>query len=418
LRRRALLFTLSALTAGAVLAPIQPAVAAESYTPAADGVFHVEGHGFGHGRGMSQWGAQGAATLGKGYQTILGTYYPGTSFATLSTRTYLRVRIGADSDGDLRVRPARGLTAVSPQGSRLLPATIGRAKVTMWRARLASGSLRLQGYAAGAWRTTTIDGKTALSGPLRFRTHAGVARLVLPDGNQKDYRGQLWAYRDPRDNAVLRVVNHVPIESYLRSVVPAESPSYWKPAALQAQAVAARTYALWRRAHMNFGYADICDTTACQVYHGVRLLDRSGALLRSYETANTDAAVKHTAGRHLRYGSGYALTEFSAANGGHSVYGNKSYLPARADAWDGVIRNSAHSWTTSFTAARIQQRWPAVGELRSIVVRSRDGRGEWGGRIRSLELVGTKSSVTVSGQVFASAMGLRSTWWRPVKPSS
>jgi stage II sporulation protein D len=411
LRRRLLLSAMSAATAGALLAPLQPAAAAESYTCSGDGVFHVRGHGFGHGRGMSQWGAQGAATLGKGYKTILGTYYPGTAIATVSTKANLRVRIGADTDGDLRVRPGRGLTAISPQGSRVLPATIAGAKVTMWRAILGSGTLRLQGY-VGTWRTVTIGGKTALTGPLRFRADAGVVRLVLPGGNQTDYRGQLWASRDPRDTRVLRVVNLVPIESYLRSVVPGESPSWWKPAALQAQAVAARTYALWRRAHMNFGYADICDTTACQVYHGVRLVNSSGALIRAYETASTDAAIRHTAGQYLRYRSDVALTEFSAANGGHSVFGNKPYLPARADAWDGIVRNSGHAWTKSFTAARIQQRWPSVGELRSIRVLSRDGRGEWGGRVLSLQLIGTKSSLSVPGQAFASAMGLRSTWWR------
>jgi len=86
----------------------------------------------------------------------------------------------------------------------------------------------------------------------------------------------------PGDATVLRVVNYVSLESYLRSVVPSESPSSWRRAALQAQAVAARTYAMWRRAYGNLGYADICDTTACQVYHGLRLLDPSGTVVRTY----------------------------------------------------------------------------------------------------------------------------------------
>jgi len=414
LLHRLLQFAMSALVAVALLPlqPGQPAAAAESYPIPADGKLQIQGRGFGHGRGMSQWGAQGAATLGKNYRTILATYYPGTSIDTLSTSTRLRVHMTADNDGDLRVRPARGLTAVSPQGSRVLPATIGGAEVTTWRARLVAGSLRLEGYAGGAWRPTTIGSRNAVTGPVRFRNAATVVRLVFPGGKQTDYRGELWAVRDPRNVATLRVVNYVAAESYLRSVVPSESPSSWKPAALQAQAVAARTYALWRRAHMNLGYADICDTTACQVYHGVQQLSSSGSVLRTYEATTTDVAVKLTAGQHLRYRSGYALTEFSAGNGGYSVYGNMAYLPARADIWDGVVRNGGHSWTATLTRAKIQRRWPEVGELRAIRVLSRDGHGAWGGRTVSLELIGTKSRVTVPGQAFASAMGLRSRWWR------
>jgi len=118
---------------------------------------------------------------------------------------------------------------------------------------------------------------------------------------------------------------------------------------------------------------------------------------------------------YLRSGTGYALTEFSASNGGYSVYGGKRYLPARADAWDGVIRNSAHSWTSSFTVERIQERWPEVGELSGIRVLSRDGHGAWGGRILSLELQGTEGSLTVSGRAFASVLRLRSAWWRKVQ---
>lgn len=133
----------------------------------------------------------------------------------------------------------------------------------------------------------------------------------------------------------------------LRSVVPGESPSSWLPDAPRSQAVAARTYALWHAAKRARPVADICDTTACQAYRGIRALDSAGRITRTYEAASTVRAVLVTGGQWLSYRDGPARTEFSASNGGHSTTGGVPYLPARPDPWDGAARNTAHTWAAS-----------------------------------------------------------------------
>jgi SpoIID/LytB domain protein len=199
--------------------------------------------------------------------------------------------------------------------------------------------------------------------------------------------------------------------NYLRSVVPTEMPASWLPAALHAQSVAARTYALWTQRYNNRGFADICDTNSCQAYRGVRALSASGGIIRTYESPSTDAAVVATAGQWLSYNGKPALTEFSSSNGGRSVYGGFPYLPARRDLWDGVVRNSEHAWTTTLPAPRISARWPQIGRVQFLQVLTRDGKGAWGGRVISILVVGTKRSITLTGSAFVNAMGLQHRWF-------
>ena len=63
-------------------------------------------------------------------------------------------------------------------------------------------------------------------------------------------------------------VNEVRLENYLRGVVPLEIPASWSLPAVQAQAVAARTYAAYERAHPRSSAYQLCDTSSCQVYGG------------------------------------------------------------------------------------------------------------------------------------------------------
>src|SRR5690242_3550747 len=106
---------LAAGVTGAVLAA--PAAAAErtagvvteKYNVPATGTLAIEGHGFGHGHGLSQWGAEGAASHGVPASTILSTYYPGTVSTTITPRT-LRVWITEDDGQDLQVAATGGLT--------------------------------------------------------------------------------------------------------------------------------------------------------------------------------------------------------------------------------------------------------------------------------------------------------------------
>jgi SpoIID/LytB domain protein len=246
--------------------------------------------------------------------------------------------------------------------------------------------------------------------------------VVLPDGSSREYRGTASAVR--RSTGGIYSVVAVPMESYLRGVVPKEMSPSWRPAALQAQAVAARTYAAQRRSAASASSAyDICDSTSCQVFTGSSVTSRTG-VRTSYEYANSDAAVAATAG-HIRTWAGRpAFTEFSASNGGWSVSGGLAYLPARADAWDGAAANSLHTWKATLPAAALEARYPAVGRLTKVKVTARDGKGEWGGRVVTVvlqgeDVVGRPTSVTTTGAGVAAsrswpgaADGLRSSWWQ------
>jgi stage II sporulation protein D len=110
-------------------------------------------------------------------------------------------------------------------------------------------------------------------------------------------------------------------------------------------------------------------------------------------------------------------TPSGAANGGWSAAGTKPYLVAQADPYDRVIPNGASSWTSSVPVASIEAKWPSIGSYRQLRVLSRDGNGEWGGRVLQAAVDGSAGSVTVTGATIRSALGLRSRMVRPHQPA-
>ena len=166
--------------------------------------------------------------------------------------------------------------------------------------------------------------------------------------------------------------------------------------ALRAQAVAARSYSLGQK---RYSYAKTCDTQSCQVYGGA-----------DAEHPASDAAIRATKGQARTVDGEPAFTQFSASSGGWTSQGSVDYLVAQEDPYDGYAGNTVHSWSVTVTDNRIESTWPAVGDLRSVQVLSRDGNGQWGGRVRSLRLTGSAGSVTVTGDAFRFGLGLRSTW--------
>ena len=82
--------------------------------------------------------------------------------------------------------------------------------------------------------------------------------------------------------------------------------------------------------------------------------------------------------------------------------GGQPYLVAKADPWDGAVANPMHTWTATLPASTIQAYYPSVGKLQRLVITSRDGNGDWGGRINTVVLQGVDSlgratSVTTTG---------------------
>lgn len=412
-----------AVTAALVAAPlaILPAQTAHAYVESVsrptDGVFHFEGHGWGHGHGLSQWGAEGAASQGVSATSILDAYYPGTAQATQAARS-IRVLIGEDDHADVMTKAVSGLAVHDLASGAKYALPTGPAK---YRITTDSAGMHVQSYTT-AWTTWSTGGKSTWTGPLQFE---GVTplRLYFSDGSSRDYRGVLRGVKTGTTS--LNVVNVLDLEQYLYGVVPRESPSSWHAAALRAQAVAARSYSTYKLTHAASGSSyDICSTTSCQVYGGKTLYTSGGSTI-ALEQASTNAAVDQTKGVVRTYNGAAIFAEFSSSNGGWATTGSQPYLSAHADPWD-AIASPHHYWTGYITASQIEADFPSVGHLLRIKVTRRDGNGEWGGRVKDVTLEGVDSAghatsvATTGGGIYgvktwpASSTGLRGTWWHVI----
>lgn len=381
------LAVVSAVLSTLVVLDVLPARADPTVAPKS-GSLTIRGSGWGHGWGMSQYGAYGAARQGLSWKQILAFYYRGTARSQLPPRSMIKVWVTSDTDGSLRVLPSPGLNVRDGVGGRFTVPT--GSKYRSWRIKREGAGYRLT-YRTADGRNVTQ--RTGLSrGTWSFYSPSRSVRVLLPSGAVRTYRGSMALIR--WGNAG-RTINRVLVEDYVRGVVPAEMPTSWPADAVRAQAVAARSYAVRLRTNRRYASYDLCDTTACQVYRG-----------SSNETARGDAAVRATKGTIVTYRGAVALTQFASSNGGHSAQGDYPYLRPQRDPYDGAVRSQA--WTRSIKASDIERRWPSVGTLRGLRVTSRDGAGAWGGRVRSIAIVGRRATVTVSGSTFQSRFGLRS----------
>jgi len=390
---RRVVLSSAALLSGLLLAPA--AGAADSWQVPEDARVTVVGHGFGHGHGMSQYGAEGAARQGLTHEEILAFYYPGTSLARLKGK--VRVLLVGDTTPDVVVLDSPSLRVRDREADAWVELPAKRA--ARWRLTPdGSAGTVLAGYRDGRWRpVATMDGEAQFNGggePLRLVTpggttaYRGALRSVVPQKEASD---------GPTDRDTVNVLS---MHSYLRGVVPLEMPASWSPEAVQAQAVAARTYAAWSRAFPRRTHYDICDTTSCQVYGGV-----------AAEHPDSDAAVKATDKQVLLADDAPAFTQFSASSGGWTAAGSVPYLVAKKDPYDAWPGNPVHDWKVVLTDRDLERRFPRLGDLRRIKVVTRDGAGQWGGRVGTLRLVGSKATVTVSGDTARWTLGLRSTYF-------
>jgi stage II sporulation protein D len=369
------------------------------YAVPSGGTFTVRGHGYGHGNGMSQHGAQGAAQKGLSAQQILGFYYPGTSSAVVKAKK-IRVLITADTSDPVEVLPRSGLQ-VRDLGARktyVLPTNLG---ATRWRISVASGNRDVVHYlSGGSWRLWRPGGQDGLQGLGQFASPDGPVTLQLPSGRLA-YRGALRAAAPSPTSTSRNTVNVVRLDDYVRGVIPSEMPPLWHPNAVRAQAVAARTYAAFDRAAHASRYYHTCDTTSCQVYAGT-----------SKEHPASNDAADATAGQIRTYQGKPAFTQFSASSGGWTSSGGFPYLRSKEDPYDKWSGNSHHDWSVSLTATRIRDAYPSIGRLLRVRVTKREGGGEWQGRVEALVLEGTQGKRTLSGDEFRWRFGLRSTWFR------
>lgn len=391
----ALLAAGSLLVTGALAAP--SAEASPAVKPSG-GKFVIKGSGYGHGHGMSQYGAYGAAEKGLSWKQILDFYYPRTTLKEMSSATTLKVWVTADNDNNLRVLPAAGLKVYDSNDHSLVLPT--GSKYRSWRVKRSGSGYRLSWKSASGTYTTY---KTPLdTSTWRFSTTAKIVKVRMPDGSTREYRGTMQAVKR---GSGLRTVNKVKLEDYVRGVVPAEMPTSWAIDAVRAQAVAARSYAIRTRDFSSYSGYDICDTTACQVYRG-KASTSAGGTRTVRETSRGTAATKATAGTIVTYGGKVALTQFASSNGGAMSSGGFPYLAEKDDPYDGVVRSQA--WSRTITAKAVGRAYPSVGTVKELKITKRDGSGRWGGRVVTIKVVGSKKTLSVRGSAFQSKFGMRS----------
>jgi stage II sporulation protein D len=359
------------LSIAATLALAGPALAAS--TPAT--TLYVSGGGYGHGIGMSQYGAYGYALHGWTYQQILAHYYTGTTLGHMNPAQTVRVLLGSGSAA------FAGATHV---GNKSLNPSLTYDVVP-----LANGALKIVNQSSGKAVGTFSAPLTAVGpGPL------SVAGLGA-------YRGSL-EFR-PNGSGGVYTVNVVGLDDYVQGVVAAEMPSTWSAQALDAQAVAARTYAI--TTDVSGGFFNLYPDTRSQMYRGV-----------AAETASTDAAVAATSGQIVTYNGAPAVTYFFASSGGYTENVEDAWPGATPDPWlrgvpdpyDGAGGDPYHHWTRQMSMATAAKDLGKLvkGKLVGIKV-TKTGASP---RIMTANVIGTGGTVSVTGSQLEGAFGLLSTW--------
>jgi stage II sporulation protein D len=344
----------------------------------------VSGRGWGHGVGMSQWGAYGYASHGWSWRRILAHYYPGTEVG-VAPRSRVRIllargrpRANIGCAGPIRVSDATG------RGHALLPNTYGFGRGL--RLPIGRERVKVNGAHGHRERSAVVPALRPLRSPLVF--DCPTAPLTW---NGRAYHGLLVVRRVGRR---LTIVNSLPLDQYVRGVVAGEMPHRWSIAALEAQAVAARSYAL---ATLHPGkHFDLFPDTRDQVYGGI-----------AYETPRTNIAVDRTAGRVLMWRGRVATTYFFSTSGGRTAdvsevwpsLGKVPYLRSVDDPYD--VRSPHHAWgPITYDAARVAKRLRVPpGEVK--LVRSASGH------VTAVQ-IGTRR---VDAGEFRNTLNLASTWF-------
>jgi SpoIID/LytB domain protein len=350
---------------------IGPAASARVNAGAAAGAatFVVTGHGWGHGVGMSQYGAYGYAQKGVGYEKIVLHYFPGTELGEApvsKVRVLLTSGVGTlpiGSAADFRVKDATGAVHDVTAGKYTLTPAL---------------KLKVDGAATAR----------ALPGPLLFQP--GTAPLQL----KHLYRGSVQV---DLVSGKLRAINLVGLEQYLYGVVPSEMPFTWAPEALKAQAVVARSYALATR---RSGAFDLYPDTRSQVYLGIE-----------HEKPSTNAAVDATAGQVVLYQGLVAKTFFFSTSGGRTasaedVWGEPvPYLVSVPDPYDSISPHHTLG-PVAYTGAGLAKRLKMKGRVIDIQSELNSS-----GRVKTLTVVGSQATIEIPGASVRQRLGVQSTWF-------
>ena len=217
-------------------------------------------------------------------------------------------------------------------------------------------------------------------------------QTVLAFGKER-YRGRVFIRLNQAGS--LMAINHLPLETYLASVVGSEMPASWPQAALRAQAVAARTYAL---SHLKPAAAyDVKSTVASQAYRGL-----------AAETDSTRAAVAATTGKVLMQNGKLILAAFHSSSGGSTEDSGQVWsrqLPYLVSVPDFDRDSPVSRWNLRLDPEQLRNLFRETGGVRRIEVLSSSNTG----RVRRARVIGPAGSLDLSGSELRQRLGLRST---------
>ncbi len=395
----------------------------------------IEGRGWGHGNGLGQWGALGYA-IDHGWSSaqIVDHFYSNTTAGRTENRD-IRVHLTRNDRRDLLVTSGAAFT-VGDYG--FSPGEVARIRV--------AGSNRFNIYRTSGCRSTgsqvagSVSGQIGSSGDPYLEAVPSNTDYSLDDISRMlvviycdaqspeveslriTYRGVVGLLEQTEGFAF----NRLPLEQYLRSVVPSEMPPHWGALgdgrglnAIEAQAIAARSWTLVTagdRARRGF-FTDTCDSARCQVFSGAAI----NSTPKDFGTRliHTNTAVLNTAGIvRVNTDGSYAFTEYSSSSGGYTAgLDDGSNFPAVIDEGDSYVDNPNHVWSTTIRRVDVETAFPSIGQLTGIEVFARNGRGEWGGRARGIRLHGTAGTQVLSftrwaNDTFRKTFALRSDWYR------
>jgi SpoIID/LytB domain protein len=415
-----------------LLATILPASSAHADNGLLPNAIVVNGRGYGHGRGMSQYGAYGWATNGSTWSDILNFYYGGATGNTIGSLAdpaqMMTTYLSAMNDKSTSV------VADASNAVFLQDPTPGRLWTSLVAIEISQRIYRVWGSMERKCAITTdpaTEGFTLIGDVetvASFTTTVGadpaaeataVIGLCEPRTTTKNkiryYRGEIRAVNN--SSGANRTINATNIESYLRGVVPRESPASWGNAAgglgmnaLRAQAVAARSYSATENRYA--GLARTCDSQDCQVYGGSALRESVNGEIVALEHPLTDQAIAETAGVVIMQPNGKpARTEFTSSNGGRTAGGT---FPAQVDLGDLASDpvNNLLVWTRIISAAQLMAKYPQIGTLTSVETTHDGLGGDWNGYATSVAINGTASTVTVKGYDFKSIFDLPAPWFK------
>jgi len=379
--------------------------------------FLFKGRGNGHGLGMSQWGARGRASAGEDYKKILAAYYAGTRIDSRDTSGMIRVALTDDPLDLARPWPhlfGQGAFVAGPLTVDGLPQLQVDAGSALGFDANAAGQPTAfvvgpdgsRGTAVLIAQTLTVRSNNPVPTGLRTNIMQIMGGDFRSGAEQRRYAGVLQII--PKGGATILPVNVLPMEDYLKGVVPAEMPPYWGVEALKAQAIAGRTYAIHKLG--GGGDFDLRASESDQAYSGL-----------TDQRAESNAAVDGTRGQFLTY-QGQLITAFyMASDGGHTesseyrfvtwnhgpqLRSHLGYLTGISDPFDRAPSWQVGPFSASGAAAILRDNGDDVGDrLLAIDVLQKDASG----RLVGVRLRGSSKTEEISGPTLRALFGLQDT---------